>query len=87
MQLAPAGFHAMLDDRHAEPGTAGIFLRLFAPEERFGDVLHFLGGDAGGAVGEFHANKVPPVSYTPLTLPTKREGYSSSGGPTTNNKT
>ena len=36
MQLAPAGFHAMLDDRHAEPGTAGIFLRLFAPEERFG---------------------------------------------------
>ena len=22
MQLAPAGFHAMLDDRHAEPGTA-----------------------------------------------------------------
>ena len=36
MQLAPAGFHAMLDDRHAEPGTAGIFLRLFAPEEQIG---------------------------------------------------
>lgn len=59
MQLAPAGFHAMLDDRHAEPGTAGIFLRLFAPEERFGDVLHFLGGDAGAAVADFHAHTVP----------------------------
>ena len=49
----------MLDDRHAEPGTAGIFLRLFAPEERFGDVLHFLGGDAGAAVADFHAHTVP----------------------------
>ena len=49
----------MLDDGHAEPGAAGIFLRLFAPEERFGDVLHFLGGDAGAAVADFHAHTVP----------------------------
>ena len=59
MQLAPAGFHAMLDDRHAEPGTAGIFLRLFAPEERFGDVLHFLGGDAGAAVADSTHTRSP----------------------------
>ena len=59
VQLAPASFHAMLDDGHAEPGAAGIFLCLFAPEERFGDVLHFLGGDAGAAVADFHG---PPAA-------------------------
>lgn len=62
MQLAPAGFHAMLDDRHAEPGTAGIFLRLFAPEERFGDVLHFLGGDARGRCRGFPRTHGPPAA-------------------------
>lgn len=58
MQLAPAGFHASLTIDMPTRNRRDIS-SLVAPEERFGDVLHFLGGDAGAAVADFHAHTVP----------------------------